>query len=406
MKGSNLTAPTKENSRIEILDIWRGFAIFGILMVNMLVFNCSFPYRSAYEQEWSSTVNQFTLRFLEIFFYSNFYPIFSFLFGLGISLQVLKQVERNTFRLSFFVRRFLGLFLLGVFHIVFIWSGDILHLYALLGIPLILLLLLARYSNLVLWISMAFVFLFPYWSDLIIGIENLSPFNLGLTLDQHPRETLNGIYHKGSYLELVAIRLKEYRFAANMLYGFMAPVAFSMMLLGAYVVKSDRLKSIPQWVKKHQTKLGILALIAFGYNAFIIYYMLPTYGRDINPYLGYVLTRLYFLSHMFKGLFYLFLLAWLYEYTIFKKPLSYLQSVGRMALSNYLLQSILALFIFSNLGLGWYEHLSPFQCILMVFVIYSIEIIISPIWFRYFRYGWFEWLWRSFSYGRILKNRK
>jgi uncharacterized protein len=403
MKDSNLTTPTKENSRIEILDIWRGFAIFGILVVNILVFNCSFVYRPAYEQEWSSTLNQTTLRFLEIFFYSNFYPIFSFLFGLGLALQVLKQVERNTFRWSFFVRRFLGLFLLGVLHIVFIWSGDILHLYALLGIPLILLILA---PNAVLWIGMAFVFLFPFWADLIGFIEGLYNFNEGLTLEEYPRETLNEIYQQGTYLELLVVRLKEYRFAANMLYGFMAPVAFSMMLLGAYVVKSGRLESLSLWIKAHQAKICILALIAFAYNAFIIYYMLPTYGRDIDPFLGYVLTRLYFLSHMIKGLFYLFLVAWLYENTILKKPLSYLQAVGRMALSNYLLQSILALFIFSNLGLAWYEHLSPFQCVLAVLSIYSFQMIISPIWLRHFRYGWFEWLWRSFSYGRFLKNKK
>ena len=403
MNDSNLTAPTKENSRIEILDIWRGFAIFGILMVNILVFNCSFPYRPAYEQEWSSILNQSTLRFLEIFFYSNFYPIFSFLFGLGVSLQVLKQVERNTFRLSFFVRRFLGLFLLGAFHIIFIWSGDILHLYAILGIPLVL---LVRYSNRVLWISMAFVFLFPYWSDAITWIEGCYSFDYGLSLDQYSRESLNEIYHTGSYLELLVIRLKEYRFMTNMLYGFMAPVAFAMMLLGAYIVKSGRLESITKWVREHQLKIGIFALLAFAYNAFIIYYMLPTYGRDINPFLGYVLTRLYFLSHMFKGLFYLFLLAWLYQYPMFKKALNHLQSVGRMALSNYLLHSILALFIFSGFGFAWYDSLSPFQCILMVLTIYTFQILISPIWFRYFRYGWFEWLWRSFSYGRILKNKK
>jgi uncharacterized protein len=403
MKDSHSTAPLKENSRIEILDIWRGFAIFGILMVNMLVFNCSFVYRSVYEQEWSSTLNQTTLRSLEVLFFSNFYPIFSFLFGLGVSLQVLKQVEKNTFRLSFFVRRFLGLLLLGVFHIVFIWSGDILHLYALLGLPLVLLI---RCPNSILWLSMAFVFLFPFWSDLILFVEELYTFNHGLTLDQYPRETLNEIYQEGSYLDLLLIRLKEYRFASYMLYGFMAPVAFSMMLLGAYLVKSGRLASISSWVKEHQIKICLIALIAFVYNAFIIYYMLPTYGRDINPYLGYVLTRLFFLSHMVKGLFYLFLLAWLYEHTIFKKALSYLQPVGRMALSNYLLQSILALFIFSNVGLGWYEHLSPFQCVLMVLTFYSFQIIVSPIWLRYFRYGWFEWLWRSFSYGRILKNKK
>lgn len=403
MNDSNSSTPIKENSRIEILDIWRGFAIFGILMVNILVFNCSFLYRPAYEAEWSNALNQTTLRFLEIFFYSNFYPIFSFLFGLGVSLQVLKQVERNSFRLSFFVRRFLGLFLLGVFHIIFIWSGDILHLYAFLGIPLVLLI---RCPNSVLWVSMIFVFLFPYWADAITWIERLYSFNYDLSLDQYPREKLIEIYHTGSYLELLVLRLKEYRFAANMLYGFMAPVAFAMMLLGAYVVKSGRLSSIAQWVKQHQAKIGVLALVAFAYNAFIIYYMIPTYGRDINPFLGYVLTRLFFLSHIFKGLFYLFLLAWLYEYPVFKKALNHLQAVGRMALSNYLLHSILALFIFSNIGLAWYEQLSPFQCILMVLSIYGLQIFLSPIWFRYFRYGWFEWLWRSFSYGRLLKNKK
>lgn len=403
MKDLNLATPTKEHSRIEILDIWRGFAIFGILMVNILVFNCAFTNRHTYEQEWSSILNQGTLRFLEIFFYSNFYPIFSFLFGLGVSLQVVKQIEKGSFRIAFFIRRFFGLFLLGLFHIIFIWSGDILHLYAILGIPLVL---LAQCSKRVLWISMFVIFFFPYWSDLITWIEGLHDFDYGLNLGEYSRETLQEVYHQGTYSELLVIRLKEYRFAANMLYGFMAPVAFTMMLLGAYIVKSNRLKSIPQWIKQHQTKMWVFGILAFAYNAFIIYYMLPTYGQDIPTWLGYILTRLFFLSHMFKGLFYLFFLAWLHEFAPLKKILPPLQAVGRMALSNYLLQSILAFFIFTGIGLAWYDQLSPFQCVLVVLAIYGFQVVLSPIWFRSFRYGWFEWLWRSFSYGQFLENKK
>lgn len=397
------TLPTQQTQRIELLDIWRGFAILGIFMVNILVMNCAFPNREAYEQEWSSLLNQGSLRFLETFFYSKFYPIFSFLFGLGISMQVLRYRAQDQFSYLFFIRRFWGLLLLGIGHIVFLWSGDILHLYAFLGFLLIFLLPL---PNIILGILILILVFFPFWGDIFHSIMAFLQIDYGDALTTYERAQLIEIYHTGSYSDIFTIRIKEYIFAAPMLYTYIAPISLSMMLLGVYVGKVNLIQQLPNWIQQHSKKIIGLTLFAFAYNAFIIYYMLPTFGRDINPILGHILTSLFFLSDVIKALAYLLLIAWLFEKDAWKKILSPLQHVGRMALSNYIFQSLIGLFAFSSLGLAWYEQLSPSQCILMVTTTFAFQIIISKWWLNYFLYGPLEWLWRCFSYGKLFPFKR
>lgn len=201
----------------------------------------------------------------------------------------------------------MGLFLLGFVHLLFIWSGDILHLYAFLGIPLIVLI---QRPNKLIWATMVVVFFFPFWSDVVGRLQIIVYNGNWEMLTTYNRADLIAIYREGTYLDLMPIRIYE------------------------------------------------------------------------------------------------FVIAWLYQSDVFRKRLRFFIPVGRMALSNYILQSVLGLFFFSSLGMGWYEQLSPFECVLFVLTIYGFQLISSYYWFQYFKYGLLERAWRSFSYRKLLPIKK
>ena len=132
-------------------------------MVNILVMNVSFIYRADWIIENASWINEKAYWLLEMFFFSKFFPIFSFLFGIGVALQIRSLTARKANSTFFLLRRFLALFVFGIAHILLLWSGDILHLYALFGFVLML---MYRAPAIVIFLSAIALFIFPYFDDL------------------------------------------------------------------------------------------------------------------------------------------------------------------------------------------------------------------------------------------------
>ncbi|WP_299834951.1 hypothetical protein [uncultured Tenacibaculum sp.] len=145
------TATTK---RIEILDVYRGFAIFGIFAVNIVIMNSTFLNQDEFALQWTDSIDTITQKVLQLFFYTKFFPIFSLLFGLGISMQAIKLVEKGKMSTTFFVRRMFFLFLFGVLHISLLWSGDVLNMYAFLG--LLTVFFIKKSNRLILGLSLLF----------------------------------------------------------------------------------------------------------------------------------------------------------------------------------------------------------------------------------------------------------
>ena len=170
----------KSTKRIAELDVLRGFALFGILMVNILGMNCGFTYFQDWTEEQTGTLSESSLFIIDNFFHSKFFPIFSLLFGIGIALQIERSKTTQQQQFSFFVKRFGSLFLFGILHILFIWSGDILHLYALIGF--LIYLLYKGSAKLLLWSSII-IFLFPYYQEIadkafaVFEFDNMSYLN-------------------------------------------------------------------------------------------------------------------------------------------------------------------------------------------------------------------------------------
>ena len=396
------TTPVLQTNRLEIIDIFRGLAIFGIFMVNVHVMNCAFPNRAMQEAQFESVIDVFTLKVLDLFFYGKFFPIFSFLFGIGISLQVQRQIEKGTFSIRFFSRRLIALFLFGVLHIVFIWSGDILHLYAILGA--ILLLFIKRSARFLL-VSAIILLLFPLYLDIFDGIIAFFEFDFMKPLLNIPHDQLVETYRSGSYFEIMDIRLKEYKSATEILWLILAPTAITMVFLGASVEKSGVLYRIPEFIRNTKFKvLGLFSLAVITH--YFAPYLLASFEEPAGRIVRYFIVYPYIISDVVIALSIVWFIAFLFQFNVGKKVLSPLRHVGQMAFTNYIMQSVLGLIIFSSLGFSYYEKGSPSVLIGIVVFIYLLQITFSKTWLKHFYFGPLEWLWRCISYFKLMPLKR
>lgn len=398
----NQQQPTSSQKRIELLDVFRGFAILGIFVVNITIMNSTFLNQDEFALQWTSQIDQITQKILQLFFYTKFFPIFSLLFGLGISMQAIKLFEKNKLSFSFFARRMFILFFIGVFHIVFLWSGDVLNIYAILG--LFTTLMIKRSNTLIL--VLAFVLLlFPFYDQILAFIFKMIHFQPEIYLSEHTGATVNQTIKYGTYFEGVQLRILEYFANIPMLLGFLAPVAISMFLFGLYLGKNKIYNSLHDFIQKIKKPILILCLLTNAYRVIFLFVLVKQEVFQIEVY-RQALIKLMMLCDTFMGLFYLWLIGWIWCNTKWQKVLHPLKYAGRMALTNYIMQSVIGLLLFSSIGFSLYETLSPSQALLIAIVVFIIQIIVSKIWLNYYRFGPLEWLWRCLTYGKILPIKK
>lgn len=394
--------PTKLKKRIDLLDIYRGFAILGIFVVNIVIMNSTFLNQDEFSKQWTSNIDQISERILQLFFYTKFFPIFSLLFGLGISMQALKLLEKNELSFSFFVRRMFILFIFGALHIIFLWSGDVLNLYAILG--LFTTLMIKRSNKLILALSAIFL-LFPFYDQIFEYVFNLLNFRPEIYLSNYTGETVNQIIKNGTYTEGIKLRLLEYLSNIPMLFGFLGPVAISMFLLGLYLGKNKVFDTLEEFIIRIKKPILIVAILTNIYRI-IFLFVLPDYEIYTTEIFRPIFIKLMVLSDIAMGLFYLWVIGWLWYNTKWKTILSPLKYVGRMALTNYIMQSFIGLILFSSFGFKLYETLSPSETLLTAILVFIFQVILSKIWLTYFRFGPLEWIWRCLTYKELLTIRK
>jgi uncharacterized protein len=394
--------PTRKDNRVDLLDVYRGFAVLGIFVVNIVVMNSTYLNQDVFAQQWTSDIDKLAERILQLFFYTKFFPIFSLLFGLGISMQALSLKAKGELRFSFFARRMFILLLIGAAHITFLWSGDVLNIYAVLG--LLVTLFLSRSNKLILGLS-AFFLLFPFYDQLLAALFSLIHFQPEAFLQAYDGELVHRIISQGSYYEGIMLRLNEYMANIPMLLGFLAPVALSMFLLGLYLGKNQLYKSLNSFI--HSIKIPMLTIaVLTNLYRLIFLFVLPQYEIYTNEILRPVFFKAMVLSDVAMGMFYLWAIGWLWYNSRLQLLLKPLRHVGRMALTNYIMQSVIGLFLFSSLGFGLYETLSPFETLLIAFAVYSVQLIYSKLWLTYYKFGPLEWMWRCFTYKKVLPIRK
>ncbi len=393
--------PTANSGRILQLDIFRGFAIFGIFMVNILVMNVSFVYRGEWLAETASTFNNIIDWCLQFFFFSKFFPIFSFLFGIGVALQIRSLKSKRIPSSAFLIRRFTALLVFGMCHILFIWSGDILHLYALFGF---LLIFMYRMPPVVIFLSAIVLVFFPFFDDLYEYIIHYFDVNPSGNMNQMTRDHIHTLKVNGSYASGIQLRLDEYGYMLPFVVSIMIPFALAMTLLGLYAVKSGIIDRIQAFAKKIIVPFLISFVLIITYRFLFQYWILEAFDIGFGSILSFFLWTLYFVSEVMISFLYLLLIVFALQTKVGFKLLSPLQYVGRMAFTNYILQSVIGYLIMRTFG--YFESFDLLGCVLIVIAVYSVQIPLSWYWLKYFKFGPLEWLWRCISYWKVLPIRK
>jgi uncharacterized protein len=341
-------------------------------------------------------------RILEIlitfFVRAKFYSLFSLLFGWGMAMQMSRAKHRGSKFIPVYLRRLLVLLIFGILHGALIWSGDILTMYALLGF--LLLLFRNRSQKLVLaaaglMLLLAIVTTIPGptmdtvrdWCGAIPGC---------LHTDTNLPESL---YGSGTFAEIARLRYQDYSHGFWWVPCYLGNV-FAMFLLGLYVGKRRIFRQVEQHLSllRWVTWLGLAIGVLFSGAS--VYFLIRT---ELIPaeYRRLVLVGTRTIGAPALMLFYVSGIILLQRKDSWHRRLAPLGFVGRSALSNYLMQSILGTLIFYNYGLGLYGEVSALFAFILSVVIFASQIRLSRWWFESHQYGPAERLWRALTYGRL-----
>jgi len=401
-------SPVSSRERIEILDILRGLPVCGILIGNVQWFSGYGMVPAAMEQA-APLYDQVTHFLVHFFIEGKFYSIFSFLFGFGFALQIARAEDRGDANASLFKRRLVWLLVIGLLHAYLLWAGDILSIYAVMGFILIL---FRRKSNesLLKWaFSLMAVPVITYALLYAAFLAFASPDAAAqFEASQAGRwdSTLSTVTG-GSYWDIVSGYNLQYvkgRYL-GLIVQMRLPKILAMFLLGMYAYRIgvfQNLKAHSALIKKvliYGAILGLIGNIAMAWMA----------GNEA-PFPPSPMTMAGVIGYSFGvpalALFIIALVAALWQNEMWQDVLKFLAPVGRMALTNYLLQTVICVTIFYGYGVGVFGKVGALQATLIALTIFGMQIALSSIWLRYFSYGPMEWIWRQLTYGRRLTLRR
>lgn len=362
--------PAASSERVGAIDILRGVALFGVLIVNILS-DFRIPLLEHFRMTdlhgidyWVELLAEWVLQFKAI-------TIFSFLFGVGIAIQTERAVDRNVSARDFLFGRMAWLFVFGAIHLLLIWNGDILTLYSVCGLLLPL------------FLGLPWRILLVIGATLIVLPEFVSfaPSLPSRTAAAAYIEQARQIYGNQGYLAILKFRWRETWSLIVPLLIMVLPRTAGLMFLGAAAWRSGVLQA----PERHRAKL--MVTVAIGVTLGGVLTTVPALQRiHLDP-------SILLASAYVSGL-----LLWLTPRRT--ALLSGVAAIGRMALTNYLVQSIVLGWIFYGYGLGLFGKIGSTAAASIGVAIYLVQVQLSKAWLRHFYFGPFEWLWRSLSYGR------
>ena len=416
--------PVRGHERILTLDALRGVAILGVLVANVLTFA---------SPAWSATTpasaegSQVLGLLVGFLIEGKFYVLFSLLFGMGLALQSGRAKTAGRPFARVYVRRLAGLFVLGIAHGVLLYSGDILALYAVLGVVGMALCRLRQRTLFVLTVA------FLLTNVSAIGVHSaLNPGSVmpavpdwQLLLDEHRSavgsapasqvepdtrliflETMSDelrIFQSGSWKERTRHRILAYTLVGwplRMLYtswrvlGFFALGVF-LVRGGIFLEREGRRRRYLTWLW-----VGLVSglLMQMGGGAVQM-------GSPDSVFLVMVGVFGLLAGGLIHALAYACGVAWLCLRPSGRRWLKPVAAVGRMALTNYLTSSAVFALMFYGGGLGLMGRVSTGQALLVALALYAVQMVLSSLWTRWYRFGPFEWLWRSVTYWRLQPMR-
>lgn len=366
--------------RIHTLDVIRGAAVFGILLVNMRFFSSSLEVLRWRLSRWPEWWNAAAELFIDVFVAGRFLCIFAFLFGYGmIMMQERAEAAGRPFA-RIYARRLAALAVFGLIHGLFIWFGDVLFHYAVVGF-LLLAFRRAEPGRLLAW-AVGLMSLLPMLV-LLASLAGGPALPLVPAPDVQARIALDeAVYSGGTYAEIQRLRVRDWIDSAFTHITYY-PHLLGLFLLGAYFARAGLLHDV-------RANRALLVRLAWRVGAAVA---AVTAAYAWAPAFSYVA------GGPVVGLFYILVLGILMTHPVWERRLRRLAPVGRMAFTNYIAQSVVCTLVFYGYGLGLYGRVGPLAATAGAVALYALQAAASRAWLRRFPAGPLERLWRRVTYG-------
>ena len=393
MKSDVPSQTARPVSRIADVDALRGFALLGILQVNIMAFSSVMYGLPAATTELSFGLNELVHLIISTIFEMKFYLLFSFLFGYSVTLQMQSAVRAGERFIPRFLRRQAGLWVVGLLHAILLFHGDILTTYAVLGVVLLFwrnkpdhtLIKTAVWLisiTALLWLLVGALF----WSspDQTVTAELLYEARLAYTA------------YNGSFSAVIMQHITELQTMWILLLLIQAPCALAMFLLGFLAGRHQFLAQPDQY--RPYLKPAIKAGAFIGMPASVVTALTTLWAAGTHWEVFGLALSIATAPLLTFGIIALMLRLFGTKHGQFWRDA--LAPAGRMALSNYLLQSLICSFIFYGFGLGLIDKTTALENVLIGLAIFVFQLFLSRWWMRHYHYGPLEWLLRAITIGR------
>jgi uncharacterized protein len=394
--------PVGVGERIASIDVLRGFALLGILIMNIQSFSAieaAYLNPTAYGD--LSGVNRWVWTLSHVVADGKFISIFSMLFGAGIVLMAARAEAGGVRPRGLNTRRNIWLIIIGLLHAYLLWYGDILFTYGVCALiafagrkasPKKLIITGVVVFSVAFFLFMFFGFSLRFWPDenRAQSLENWLPSEEAISAELAA--------YRGTWLEQMAARIP----AAIALQTFVFLVmegwrVCGLMLIGMALFKTGVFSA-------ERSKRFYLAMIGGGYAvgvplviAGVVKNFAAGWAFEYSMFLG---SQYNYWGSLFVALGHTGAVMLAFRSGLFGRLRRVLAAVGRMALTNYLMQTVICTTIFYGHGLGLFGYVERKYQIVIVLAVWAVQLIYSPIWLRHFRFGPAEWAWRSLTYGR------
>ncbi len=389
--------------RIVLLDVIRGFALVGILFANILSWSgIKFLPIDTIKSFGNFTADATIYHYLKFFVDTKFYTIFSLLFGIGFSLQISRNLDNPDFP-AFYARRLILLLFIGTFHAL-IWSGDILMLYALLGL---IVLALRNFTEKQVLVSAIVLFFTPLIFDIIFmytfasDIQSLPKTALKVYPDMTPEQIVAG-FQSTNFLTVMKTNFHNiiWRWYDFIPSGRPFKV-LGLFLLGSYLYSSGYFQ---ETVGKVKTLIFWLVIgVGFTFLAINLNSSVAAFSKTWDSVLYKLIHEI---GQIAMSLSYVSIIAVLLKkfsnfflWNIFK-------AYGRMSLTSYIGHSVLGIIVFYPIiGFSFFGKLSLENVYYIALGLLLFQFTFSVLWFKWFKFGPIEWAWRCLAYKKLFPIR-
>lgn len=372
------------------LDALRGFALFGILLVNMNGFKTPLFSFASSDLHLPGHANTFATYLISVLAAGKFIAIFSFLFGMGLAIQWRRWGQMDGAAFKSYIRRRMGfLLVLGILHGILLWPGDILGVYGLIG--LIGSGLVRRstrfqltFASIILILLSTLLVCSTYWIT-AVGEGNADE------LKEMADSRVQG-YQSSDIGWIIHARIIEWGIVWMISLIFQIPYALIFILIGMAVGKLDALALVDKIRNRRPVLLFLVGLL------FCLLNPITDMAAKDSASLAAIGAGGMFLGSIIMACSYIIASMNLFRSGKWPRLTSRLAAVGRLSLSNYLFQSIAANVLFMGWGFGLYGKTPALAGLGITVLIYALQVILSHLWLLRFQSGPMEYLWRKIAY--------